>query len=107
MASDKQRSVDEINPTHYKKGNIETIDYLVAVCKDLSGDEAICVANAIKYLSRYRQKSSSPQKDVEKAKWYVDKLIEILMSKESSKTKTIDNDYPRSDLNFERGIDQQ
>jgi len=29
------------------------------------------------------------------------------MSKESSKTKTIDNDYPRSDLNFERGIDQQ
>ena len=34
-------------------------------------------------------------------------VVIIIDPLESSKNKTIDNDYPRSDLNFERGIDQQ
>ena len=40
----------------------------------LCGIEAICTANAIKYLWRWKLKNGV--QDLEKAKWYIDKLIE-------------------------------
>jgi hypothetical protein len=73
-----------VKPAHYKKaGGIETIDYLEAVCADIPGDEAVAVGNAIKYLSRYRQKNpTNPLRDVEKSLWYVQRLVQILKDKE-------------------------
>jgi hypothetical protein len=75
---------DLVNPAHYKKQNgIECIDYLEAICLDIPGDEAVCVANAVKYLSRYRQKNPlNPKRDVEKALWYVNRLVQIIQDKE-------------------------
>ena len=38
------------------------------------GIEAVCVANVIKYLWRYEEKGK-PLQDVQKAKWYLEKLL--------------------------------
>lgn len=67
---------DNINPDHYKHGTIETIDYLVAISKDMHPQHVFCISNAIKYLSRFHKKNGI--EDVKKAQWYVNKLIEIM-----------------------------
>ena len=44
---------DNVNsPAHYNAGGIECIDALAAAVTDLRGIEAVCTANAIKYLWR-------------------------------------------------------
>ena len=89
MAPD-QRSLDEsvINPAHYQKQNgTETIDYIVECCRDIPGDEAVFVGNAIKYISRYREKNPErPQEDIEKAQWYLNRLRNLLVAKAARKS---------------------
>jgi hypothetical protein len=67
---------DNINPQHYKNGEIECIDALAAATTNKVGIEAVCVANIIKYLWRYETKGGI--EDVKKAKWYLDKLLDEL-----------------------------
>lgn len=65
---------DNVNhPNHYTQGNIECIDALKAATSNLKGIEAICTANAIKYLWRWKDKNGI--EDLNKAKWYIDRLI--------------------------------
>jgi len=61
------------HPAHYNQGDIECIDAIAVACKNLSGMEAFCTGNAIKYLWRWKQKGGTT--DLQKAKWYIDKLI--------------------------------
>lgn len=69
---------DMINsPAHYQlrgfpKG-FETIDVIAAVTADLMGMEAVCTANALKYLIRWKHKNGV--EDLKKARWYLDRLI--------------------------------
>ena len=66
---------DNVNhPSHYTGGKVECIDALEAATANLSGIEAVCTANAIKYLWRWKQKNGV--EDLKKARWYLDKLIE-------------------------------
>lgn len=62
------------NPGHYNQGEIECIDAIGSATIYKSGLEAVCVANVIKYLWRYEQKGGL--KDIRKAKWYLEKLID-------------------------------
>ena len=39
---------DLISPAHYKRGRLETVDVIMDIVRDLPGDEAILVGNAIK-----------------------------------------------------------
>ena len=65
---------DMVNhPSHYTQGGIECIDALEAATINLKGIEAVCTANAIKYLWRWREKGGI--EDLEKSKWYIDRLI--------------------------------
>lgn len=68
---------DMVNhPDHYTHGNIETIDYI----KDcMSEDEfyGFCIGNCLKYISRAKYKGNCKQ-DLEKADFYLKKIIEIL-----------------------------
>jgi len=64
---------DPVNPTHYKQGSVECIDALAAACHDLQGLDAICTANAIKYLWRWKQKNGV--EDLKKAQWYINRLL--------------------------------
>lgn len=66
---------DPVNhPSHYTSGKVECIDALEAAIMNLTGIEAVCTANAIKYLWRWKQKNGV--EDLKKAKWYIDKLID-------------------------------
>lgn len=71
----KATTKDNVNhPAHYTAGGIECIDALKAATVDLTGIEAVCTANAIKYLWRWKNKNGV--EDLKKAKWYIDRLIE-------------------------------
>lgn len=71
------KSNDMVNhPTHYTGGKIECINALESAVTDLIGIEAVCTANAIKYLWRWKHKNG--KQDLQKAVWYINKLMEKL-----------------------------
>ena len=73
----KESNADMVDhPSHYTQGGIECIDALKAATVSKTGIEAICTANAIKYLWRYEEKNGI--EDVKKARWYIDRLIKEL-----------------------------
>ena len=77
----KEPDVDMVNhPSHYTQGGIECIDALKAATVSKTGIEAVCTANAIKYLWRYEEKNGI--EDVKKARWYIDRLLRELEEKE-------------------------
>ena len=74
---------DPINPAHYKGRKMECIDAIEGAVEDKHGIEAVCVANVIRYLWRYRDKHpDDPSTDPKKARWYLDRLIELLEAEE-------------------------
>jgi hypothetical protein len=65
---------DPINsPKHYQ-GKVECIDAIESAIEGLTGMDAMCTGNAIKYLYRWKQKNGT--EDLYKAKWYIDKMID-------------------------------
>lgn len=64
------------HPEHYKaKNGLEAIDMIAAFTEGLQGMEAVCTANALKYLCRWHKKNGV--EDLKKAKWYIDYLINM------------------------------
>ena len=63
------------HPAHYA-GNIECID---ALLETMGRDDvrAFCLCNAFKYLWRCKKKHETPEEDVEKAVWYLQKYLEL------------------------------
>ena len=67
-------SHDMVNhPAHYTQGGIECIDAIKAATTGLTGVEAVCTGNALKYLWRWKFKNGV--QDIEKAIWYLQRLI--------------------------------
>ena len=64
---------DMINPSHYRKGNVECIDAIEAAVIGLDPMEAYYTGSAIKYL--YRWKNKGGVNDLKKAKWFIDGCI--------------------------------
>ena len=63
---------DDVNhPSHYQ-GSVECIDAIEAAIQGMEGMEAMCTGNAIKYLWRWKKKGG--KKDLEKARWYINRL---------------------------------
>ena len=68
---------DNVNsPAHYA-GKVECIDAIEAAVEGLEGLEAVCTANVIKYVWRWKKKNGI--EDCYKAKWYLNKLIDEIM----------------------------
>ena len=64
------------HPNHYQsESGLEVIDVIKAFTSELSGEEAFCIGNAIKYICRYSKKNGV--EDLEKAKWYIDRAISV------------------------------
>lgn len=61
------------HPSHYTSGKVECIDAIESATGDLTGIEAVCTANIIKYVWRWKLKNGV--EDLEKASWYLNKLI--------------------------------
>lgn len=66
---------DNVNhPSHYATGKYECIDVML----EIFGIEAVktfCLLNAFKY--NYRSGRKNGLEDIKKAKWYIDKYIEL------------------------------
>ena len=61
------------HPPHYTKASVETIDIIKAMTENLTGIEAVCVGNIVKYTHRFKYKNGI--EDLKKARWYLNKLI--------------------------------
>ena len=62
------------HPSHYATGKYECIDVML----EIFGVEAVktfCLLNAFKY--NYRSGRKNGLEDIQKAKWYIDKYIEL------------------------------
>lgn len=65
---------DVVNhPIHYTNGKIECIEAIIAAVSNLNGSQGYLVGNIIKYVWRYKDKNGA--EDLNKAKWYLEKLI--------------------------------
>ena len=70
----------QVGGSHYKDRAIQPWDYIIA------NDLGFLEANVVKYVTRYKVKNGI--KDLEKARHYLDKLIEVETAKlESSWTE--------------------
>lgn len=72
----KEKSAEDIvnHPGHYETGKFECID----VMQEALGVEAVkdfCICNAFKYIYRHRRKNHL--EDIKKAKWYIDKYLDL------------------------------
>lgn len=70
-------AADNVNhPAHYESGKYECIDVMAEA---LGADvvKGFCLGNAFKYLYRCQKKHDSPTEDVAKAKWYINKYLEL------------------------------
>lgn len=85
MLEEAGSAVDKTNdavqhPSHYTQGKVECIVALESATAGLSGIEAVCTANAIKYLWRWKRKNGV--EDLKKARVYIDYLIKHLEGEE-------------------------
>ena len=84
--SDNKELEDMVNhPPHYNKAGIECIDAIKAMTDD--GFEYYLQGNIMKYLWRYRYKNGV--EDLNKAQWYLTKLID-----------TLENDKSKNDVDY-------
>lgn len=80
--NEHEQKSDKVNhPAHYTAGKVECIDALEAATTGLQGIEAVCTANAIKYLWRQSRKNSI--EDLKKCIWYVQYLIDYYERKQN------------------------
>lgn len=77
--NDENINFDIVNkPFHYASTKYETIDIIEdKVTPEMF--EGFCVGNAIKYITRYRDKNGV--QDIKKAVWYLNKLLELYKEK--------------------------
>lgn len=74
MPTEQLAKNDLINhPSHYCRGGIECIDAIESATDGLVGFEAVCTAQVIKYIWRWKWKNGI--EDLKKARWYIDRLI--------------------------------
>jgi len=64
-------------PIHYNIGGVETIDAIMAATNQ--NKEGYLQGNVIKYIWRYNYKGGL--QDLQKAQWYLNKLIEVYKEK--------------------------
>lgn len=66
---------DVVNhPRHYETGKFECIDVMLET-QGVLATVGFCVGNAFKYIYRWRMKNGV--EDLKKAKWYLEKAIEL------------------------------
>jgi|TARA_R110002074_G_scaffold354443_1_gene526311 hypothetical protein len=73
------KMIDKINPDHYKKAPLESIEYIE---HQLGPNfKYYLVGTIYKYLHRWEYKDE-PLTDLKKARWYLDKLIQQIEEQE-------------------------
>jgi hypothetical protein len=76
------------HPPHYQsETGLETIDVIEAFTFDLKGIEAVATGNVLKYMCRWKNKNGV--QDLEKAKWYLEHLIDHVKKLEAENSEVI------------------
>ena len=71
-----EKEHDNVNhPSHYETGKFECIDVMIET-RGIEATENFCVCNAFKYIYRHNMKNG--EEDLRKAKWYLDKYMELI-----------------------------
>ena len=74
MKLKEEEMKDMVNhPEHYTNSSVETIDMIESITAE--GFHYYLEGNILKYLARYRHKNGI--QDLQKAQWYLNKLIEV------------------------------
>ena len=83
--NENKKGVDNVNhPAHYKlPGGGETIDFIESVCGD--GVDEYYRGNILKYVCRYKEKGGA--ESLKKARWYLDRLINLQETREELKAE--------------------
>ena len=63
------------HPPHYTAGKVECIDAIESAVEGLTPQEAVHVANILKYVWRFKRKNG--KQDLQKAAWYLARLTEM------------------------------
>lgn len=74
MSTSHQQNDPVNHPPHYNKGGVECIDCIESAVSGLTGPEAVLTGNVIKYIYRWNDKNGL--QDLEKCRWYLNRLIE-------------------------------
>ena len=75
ISYENEISYDNVNaPAHYLHGRKETID-VITDCMTNDEFHGYLKGNILKYVSRYKFKGE-PLEDLEKAQWYLNRLIQ-------------------------------
>ncbi len=97
---------DAINhPKHYQtKNGLEAIDVIEAFTADLRGGEATNTGNVLKYMCRWKHKNGI--EDLKKARWYLDRLIELVEFNENKSNNEDKTEIPfAEDVDCDKNID--
>ena len=91
---------DNINPNHYKFGDMEAMPFIDAVTEfgEFQPVETPHVKDAIKYLIRYPRKNGL--EDLKKAQWFINHLIEVREKIEGSVGNSILTFTNDSEVNY-------
>lgn len=61
------------HPNHYQAGGLEAITVMEEFTEGLTAKEAVLTSNVLKYVLRWKKKNGV--EDLEKARWYLERLI--------------------------------
>ena len=75
---------DNISPQHYQQGNIQVLDFIT------DQKFSYLEGNIVKYICRYKTKNGL--EDLEKADYYLSRLIELQMDEDDRIADQIDED---------------
>ncbi len=76
----KKKKGNPVEPNHYVDMKLSPLEYIMAN----EGDFTWCIANVIKYVSRYKRKNGV--EDLRKAKWYLERQIQELEKQSNTVT---------------------
>ena len=98
---------DMVNhPPHYARGGkVECIDAIEAAVDGKPPQEAVLVANVVKYVWRYDLKE--PVRSLKSARWYLDRLIAAVEKRCAAPSSPVANVAPertRTEADMEREI---
>lgn len=90
------------HPKHYKsKNGLETIDVIEAFTENLKGIEATDTGNILKYMCRWKEKNGL--QDLEKARWYLNHLIDHVEKKYKEFAEKVD-EHIYNELNIPKEL---
>jgi len=70
------RDFDNVNPAHYRRNSIETIEVIEVMVSGWPPETAYRLGNVLKYLWRHREKGGV--ESLRKAQWYLQREIDAL-----------------------------